>query len=228
MKAIILAAGKGTRLTPLTLDTPKPLLVIQGTPILDRIFQSLPEEIDEVIVVVKYLKEKIEEHVNKAGYPQKIHIVEQGEKTGTFGSLLYAKDLLDDNEKFLVLNGDDMHEKLELVEYLKYPRSFGIQKMVMPNYYNIDIDESHNIDKFRPQTEDEKNSGAMVATGVYVLDKNIFNHEGVIVTGGEYGLPQTILAQKDEYPIKAVVTEKWIPVNSFEDIKKAEEYFSSK
>ena len=45
MKAVILAAGKGNRLLPLTEHTPKPLIEIAGTPIIDRIFQSLPDEI---------------------------------------------------------------------------------------------------------------------------------------------------------------------------------------
>lgn len=226
MKVIILAAGEGTRLKPLTLETPKPLIEIAGKKVIDRIFESLPDEIDEAIIIVKYLKDKIKLHIGENFYNRRITFIEQGEKKGTYGALFSAKDALEKNERFLVINSDDIHSKEELEQYLTHPRSFGIQKMHMPNYYNINIDENGYVQGFRPQTEEEKTSGVYVATGVYVIDSNIFEHSGVVVYGGEYGLPQTILEQKDTYPIKAVTTQKWLPINSFEDIDRANSFFA--
>src|SRR3989344_805730 len=222
MKAIILAAGKGTRLLPLTEKIPKPLIEIAGIPVIDRIFQSLPNDIDEVIIIVEHLKEKIVNHVGDVFFNRKIKFVDQGEKKGTFGALLSARHLISENEKFLVLNGDDLHDKEELNQYLKYPRSLGVQYMNMPNYYSVRLGTNNLVDGFSPQTEEEKNGQVLVATGVYVIDSNIFKHPGIVVYGGEYGLPQTILAQKDIYSIIGVITEKWIPINSFIDIEKAE------
>lgn len=221
MKAVILAAGVGTRLKPLTLETPKPLIEIAGKPIIERIFESLPKEIDEVVMIVEHLKEKIKAHLGDNFLNKKVTYVDQGERKGTFGALLSAQDLFQENERFLVLNGDDIHKKEELEKYLEHPRAFGLQKMVMPNYYNITVDENGCVEKFRPQTEEEKLNGVLIATGAYVIDSNIFKHPGVVVFGGEYGLPQTILEQKSEFPIKAIVTEHWIPINSFDDIERA-------
>ena len=65
MDAILLAAGFGTRLRPHTLTTPKPLLPIQGRPILDWTLGSLPEEITRVVVVVHYLGEQIERFMHQ-------------------------------------------------------------------------------------------------------------------------------------------------------------------
>jgi len=222
MKAIILAAGKGTRLLPLTEQTPKPLIGIANIPIINRIFQSLPDEIDEVIVVVEHLKEKIINHVGDNFFNRKVVCVNQGARKGTFGALLSAEHLLAENERFLVLNGDDLHHKNELEQYLKNPRSLGVQYMNMPNYYSVHLGENNIVHGFSPQTEEEKKGKVLVATGVYVIDSNIFKHQGVVVYGGEYGLPQTILAQKDDYPITGVITSKWIPINSFADMEKAE------
>lgn len=220
MKVIILAAGEGTRMRPLTIDTPKPLLDISGKKIIERIIESLPDEIDEVVIVVDYLKEKIINFLENNYSGKKIIFVEQTEVKGTYGALLSAKDLLKNGERFLVLNADDIHDKSELKEYLKYPRSFGVQKMIMPNYYNIVVKDKL-IFGFEKQSDDQRASGALVSTGVYVLDKNIFKDGGVEVFGGEYGLPQTILKQKDEFPIFAVETREWIPINNLNDLEKA-------
>ena len=62
MDAIILAAGKGTRLQPHTNTIPKPLLAVQGRPILDWILGALPP-VDRLIVVVNYLSEQIEDYL---------------------------------------------------------------------------------------------------------------------------------------------------------------------
>lgn len=222
---MILCAGEGTRMRPLTFTLPKPLIDVSGKTIIERILESLPEEIDEVILVVDYLREKIISHLVENFLGRKISYAIQGEKRGTFGALLSAKNFIEENERFLVLNGDDIHDKFELREYLKHPRSFGIQKMIMPNYYSVSVDENKHVIGFAKQTDKEKLYGTFVATGAYVLDSNIFKHPGVIVFGGELGLPQTILAQKD-YPINAVVTERWVPINSFEDLEKAKKIFS--
>jgi len=62
MQCVILAAGKGTRLRPLTEDTPKPLVQVAGQALLDRIFASLPSAVDELIIVTGYLEEQIKAH----------------------------------------------------------------------------------------------------------------------------------------------------------------------
>ncbi len=225
MKAVILAAGEGSRLRPLTLETPKPLIEIGGKTIIERIFSALPEEIDEVVVVVGHLKEKIKTYLGEDFSNRKIIFVEQSEKNGTFGALYSAKDFFREGERFLVLNGDDLHRQDELEQFLKHPRALGVQKAIMPNYYQVVVKENL-IEGFRPQTEEEKTSGGLIATGVYLLDTEIFKHPGVVVYGGEYGLPQTILAQKTDHPINVVETSGWTPINSFSDIEKANQTFN--
>ena len=169
----------------------------------------------------------MQSYVGDNYFGRKIFYVTQGEKKGTFGALISAKDFLGKKERFLVLNGDDIHNKEELEECLKYPRSLGVQKMIMPNYYSIILDERGYAKEFKLQTENEKKSGVLVATGAYVLDFNIFDHPGVVVTGGEYGLPQSVFAQINDYPIFVVVTNGWVPINSLNDLDKARECYSN-
>ncbi len=227
MKVIILAGGKGTRLLPHTLETPKTLIKIKGMTIIERILLSLPHEIDEAIIVVKHLQDKVKATLGNKFNNVKITYIEQGDKSGTYGALLSAKNLFNKNEKFLVTNGDDIHKTSEYEDCLKYPRSMGVQMKIMPNYYRIEKNSDGYFIGFSSQSENEKIHGTLVATGVYVLDSNIFKHSGVLLKTGEYGLPQTVAEQSKDYPVKVVETDGWFSINTIEDMKKTEEYFKN-
>lgn len=225
MKLIILAGGKGSRLLPHTLETPKILIEIKGKKIIQRIIEALPEELDEIIIVVKHLQDKIRESIGNNYLGKKINFIEQGEKSGTFGALLSVKNLFEQGERFLVTNGDDVHDKYEYVECMKYPRAMAVQKKIMPNYYKIETDENGYFKSFKNQTDEEKGNSTLVATGVYVLDTKIFDHPGVLLSTGEYGLPQTVSEQSSKYPVKVVKVSGWVQINTKNDMEVAEKYF---
>ena len=65
MKAVILAAGEGVRMRPLTNNCPKPMIKILGKPILHHIIDALPDEVNEIILVVGYLGDQIENYFGK-------------------------------------------------------------------------------------------------------------------------------------------------------------------
>ena len=109
MKCIILAAGEGTRMKPLTNEIPKPMLKISGKPILEHILDSLPDNIDEVILVVGYLKEKIVNYFGDEFGKFKIKYVFQEGKLGTYRALELCKDLIINDERFLMMYADDLH-----------------------------------------------------------------------------------------------------------------------
>jgi UDP-N-acetylglucosamine diphosphorylase / glucose-1-phosphate thymidylyltransferase / UDP-N-acetylgalactosamine diphosphorylase / glucosamine-1-phosphate N-acetyltransferase / galactosamine-1-phosphate N-acetyltransferase len=228
MKVIILAAGKGTRLLPLTNHTPKPLIKIGGMAIIDRIFKSLPAEINEAIVIVEHLKDQIMSHVGDTFYGRPVRCVDQIAMRGTLGALLSTKHLLQPGERFLIIHGDDIHDQSELEECLKHPRAFGLQRRKMAaGYHSVHLDAQGNVEGFYPQTEAEKTNGALTVTGAYVADTAIFTHSGVSVRNGEFGAPETMMAQKNAHPIKGVITEKWTPINTPGDIENMEKSASS-
>src|SRR3990167_1526948 len=106
MKAVILAAGEGQRMRPLSLLTPKPLLRVNGKPIIEYALEALPREVDEVIIAVKYLGQQIKKHIGKEYKGRKIRYVLGSEK-GTAYSFLAAEKHLK-NERFLIMYGDDI------------------------------------------------------------------------------------------------------------------------
>src|SRR3989344_5376283 len=109
MKAIIVAAGEGTRMRPLTNDKPKQLVELQGKPLLDHILNSLPEEISALIIVVGYKGDQIRTWygVTHAGKP--ITYVEQTERKGTRHALSLCEPYIEKGEKFFYLYADDLH-----------------------------------------------------------------------------------------------------------------------
>ena len=140
MKAIILCAGKGVRMGSLTAKTPKPLLKVNGIPIIDYVLDSLPEEIDEIIIVVKYLGKQIKKYIGHEYNGKKVSYVTGSDKGNAY-SFLATKTLLD-NERFLVVYGDEIPSSVNVKRCLAEDLSvltfnFGVKDGVM--VLNTDI-----------------------------------------------------------------------------------------
>lgn len=107
--AVMMAGGRGERLRPLTLTTPKPLLKIGGRPIIDYNIESLMlHGVESITVTVNYLREQIERHFAKAaeygGRKLRIECVAETERLGTMGSLSLIKEF--PREDIIVMNSD--------------------------------------------------------------------------------------------------------------------------
>ena len=109
MKAVVLAAGQGTRLRPLTEDKPKALVEVAGRPILSHCFDRLLElDIDELLVVVGYRKEKLIEYYGDAYEEVPITYAHQREPNGLAHALLTVEEHIDDD--FALMLGDNVFD----------------------------------------------------------------------------------------------------------------------
>ncbi|MES2059559.1 MAG: nucleotidyltransferase family protein [Patescibacteria group bacterium] len=225
MKAVILAAGKGTRMGEASKETPKPMLKAGGKSLLHHMIEILPKEIHEVVLVVSHLKEHIMASLGSMLHGKKITYVEQPELLGTAHALFSAKEHLKNEEKFIVMMGDNVYTKEDLQacfdtawSMLADPRDSvkGVAKVV------IDAD-GHVENILERYPHDEK---GFSSPGVYTLTPEIFNYEMVEWGNGEYGLPQTILSAKDK-KIKAVPAKFVILVTNPDDLKAAEAHFQN-
>lgn len=213
----------------LTQKIPKSLTKVAGKPILEYTLSSLPSSIEEVFIVIGRLGNQIKNRFGDKFDKLKINYIELEKLNGTAGALWKAKKFLK-RERFLVLNGDDIYYKKELEKMLENNWAFGLAKRIppRPSYLNIKLNKSGNIAGAGYPTEKEMQGGILIATGAYFLDTNIFRYKPVKIAGGEYGLPQTILKAIKKHPIKAVIMNKWIQINTPEDIKRAEKILNNK
>jgi NDP-sugar pyrophosphorylase family protein len=223
MKAIILAAGEGIRMRPLTEDTPKPMLKIQNKPILEHILDSLPPKIDQVVLVVGYLHQQIQDYFGDRYKNLKIDYVIQTEKLGTYNALELCRDFIDDDEKFIVTYADDLHgaDNLKrcseaencaiLVLEAEDPRKFGV----------VEVDDEGFVKSIEEKPENPKSN--LVSTGVLVLDKNVFKYPAREHSNGEHYLTDSIAQMIDAgHKFRAIRSNFWLPIGYPEDLEKAE------
>lgn len=139
MKAVVLAAGEGTRMRPLTEKRPKPLLPVGGKPLLKRVLESCLGEVDGFVLVVGYREEEIRNHFGSGYEGIPIEYVTQKEQKGTAHAVGCASKVVD--TRFLVLNGDvlisddfietllDIDGNALTVKPVSDPSSYGVVDM---------------------------------------------------------------------------------------------------
>ncbi len=125
MKALILAAGRGSRLKPLTNAIPKPLLPIAGKPCIEYVIGNVikAEDVREIYVGVNYMREVISSYFTNTSYQIPIRIVNTlGWETGGDLKILATEAGVEDT--FLVCNGDNVTE-IELSKAISFHKSHG-------------------------------------------------------------------------------------------------------
>lgn len=172
MKAVILAAGKGIRMHPLTMKIPKPLLKVNGKPILDYILESFPSEIDEIIIVINYLGNQIKKHVGKTNRSRRVRYV-LGSDKGTAYSFLSAKKHLS-NERFLLIYGDEIPNSQDIRKCLKKDLSILTFKSQNPGASGIAyLRQDTTIRKIIEKPD--KTGSSLAIDGIMVLNTDIFD-----------------------------------------------------
>ncbi|MFZ2202749.1 MAG: nucleotidyltransferase family protein [Microgenomates group bacterium] len=218
MQAIILAAGKGTRMRDLVNDKPKHLLEVGGMPILKHTISVLPKEVSSVVVVIGYLGEKIKEVLGDNFDGVEIKYVDQKELLGTAYAVWLARPLIKE-KRFIVLGGDDWYGADDLERCVREELAIGVFRMKGPTPSAVRLKEDGYFDGLETEITGRQADQSYKATGVYVLDKEIFDYEPVKIGNGETGLPQTIALMARSRKVKAVEMPRWRQVNTPEDLE---------
>ncbi len=151
MKALILAAGLGTRLLPYTTNRPKPLFPIAGHPLLDIIIRQLQHAgCKEIIINTHHLHEKIEAHVARQVYEIPVSTRHEPEILGTGGAIKNVADFWDDSP-FMVINSDIVTD-IDLKKVYDYHRSHPEPATLVlhdePMFKSVSVDENSYITSF--------------------------------------------------------------------------------
>jgi len=182
MKAILLAGGKGTRLRPLTIHTPKPIVPIFNRPFLNYQIDLLKQvpEIDEVILSLNYQPRRIEEIFGDgADVGIKIRYVVEPAPLGTGGAIKYAGDKL--TESVVVFNGDvltqiDLAAVIRLHRERKAKATIVLTPVENPSAYGlVETDADGNIKRFLEKPKPEEITTNHINAGIYVLEPDTFD-----------------------------------------------------
>jgi glucose-1-phosphate thymidylyltransferase len=231
MKAVVLAAGEGTRLRPLTEDKPKGMVEVDGTPILTHCFEQLATlGADELIVVVGYRKQDIIEHYGDEFQNIPITYTHQREQKGLAHGLLTAEDHIDDD--FMLMLGDNIFQA-NLEDVVRRQRedradaAFLVEEVPWEDASRYGVCDTNTYSEVTDVVEKPEDPPSnLVMTGFYTFTPAIFHacHLVQPSTRGECEISEAIdLLIQSGRTIDAVELDGWrIGVGSPDDRDEAE------
>ncbi|TFG15768.1 MAG: glucose-1-phosphate thymidylyltransferase [Promethearchaeota archaeon] len=183
MKAVILAAGEGKRLRPITSTRPKPLIPIAGKPLLEHTILGLKAAgIDEVLLIVGYKEQLIKDYFGNGieKFNIKIDYITQEEYLGTAHACGYAKDFVGE-ETFLMMYGDILVDPIvfkEVVENFHRIKAKGLISLIEVNnpqeYGIITLNSQGYVEQITEKPSPELGLGNLANAGVFIFDSLIF------------------------------------------------------
>ncbi len=205
MKAVILAAGDGLRLRPLTETRPKPMLVAGGKPIiLHLLSEARKAGVTEAVVVVRHMKERLVECLESAETGLKLTFVEQGKENGTGTALLCAEKHVSDT--FLVLAGDIVTEASAMRSVIDAHEggiTVGLKKVANPHLYGVAELSNGRISMFEEKGAHPKSDLANLS--IYCMEPTVFSE-----------LRSTPKSERGEYEVvNLLVGAKGVVVDGF-------------
>lgn len=221
MEAIVLVAGRGTRMSPLTDFVPKPMLTVLGKNLIEWKLEALPKEITKIILVVGYKKEVIQDYFGTSWKGIPIVYVEHKNLDGTGGAVKLCEEYV--QRKALVLMGDDIYTKDDLEKLIKHDYALlaydegdvGFTKkgqVLEKNGLLVGLNEGNTQSTIL---------SSLINTGACVLGERYFEYPLVKVSEKEFGLPHTLVEVGKEIPIPVLRAKKWIQITTPECLSKA-------
>jgi len=223
MKAIVLSAGEGTRMRPLTLTKPKTMLPVAGKPIIQYNIEALRDSgITEILLIVKYKEEMVKEFFGDGKeFGVEISYKTQSELSGTANAIAYGEDFVGMDD-FVVLNGDIILDKDLISEIIHEYESFDMDTLMVltevkdPSSFGVVEIKNGFIQSIVEKPKKEDAPSDLINTGIYIFNKDIFDKIAKTEKSprGEYEITDSLTLQiQDGKKVKGfTTTKKWIDV----------------
>ncbi len=222
MKAVILAGGEGTRLRPLTSNTPKPMMPIANKPMMEHIVGLLAQHgFDDIVVTVAFLANQIRDYFGDGSdFGVRMRYAIEDSPLGTAGSVRNAAAELDDT--FLVISGDVLTD-IDLTAFVDAHRGAGatasiaLKRVEDPLEFGIVITRADGrIERFLEKPTWGEVFSDTINTGIYVLEPSVFDviPQGAVVDFSGDVFPT--LLQRDETLHGHVAEGYWEDVGTLE------------
>ncbi|MBC8444320.1 NTP transferase domain-containing protein [Candidatus Woesearchaeota archaeon] len=228
-KIVIMAAGKGTRMMPLTRYVPKTLINVGGKPFLYYLIKNvLKAGYTEIGIVVGYKKEKIQEFLKDFGFKAKL--MEQKKRLGTGHALKQIKGFVE-GEDFVVIGGDNLWSTNDLKAMRSKSKFCYIAGMEHPSpeKYGVLLGEEGILKKI---VEKPKSFvGNLINVGLYKFTKDIFDALDKIEKSerGEYELTDAISLLASQGKVKVMkLKDYWLDLGCLDDIPIIEQFLTKK
>jgi UDP-N-acetylglucosamine diphosphorylase/glucosamine-1-phosphate N-acetyltransferase len=170
MQAVILAAGEGRRIRPLTWSRPKAMIPVANRPIIEYVIEALLKNgIRDIVVVVGYRKEQVIRFLNQLDIP--IEVVVQDKQLGTAHALQCAESKIKGD--FLLLPGDNYIDPQSIARIKDVPNSMLVKEHPNPSNFGVVLIQNGFITSIVEKPEHAPSF--MVSTGIYSLKKDFFS-----------------------------------------------------
>jgi len=228
-KAIILAGGKGTRLYPVTLETPKPLLTVNKKPIINYLIDMFRRHgVTEIAVTVRESDFDDFSWWLRRWQNNLVNLIVEKEPMGTFGLWAHQLHTWTGNEPFFLTNGDELKD-INLFEMTAHHEKIGglatiaAVEVPNPNEYGVIVFDGQRIKEFLEKPEHPPTK--FISSGLYILEPGIREMIADKVKSGE----KFLMIEKDLFPKLAAEKKlaayrskgKWFDCGNLERWEKA-------
>ncbi|MDG6243622.1 MAG: sugar phosphate nucleotidyltransferase [Methanolobus sp.] len=216
MKAVILAAGEGTRMRPLTSSKPKVMLPIANKPMIEHTIKAaIDAGISEFLIVTGYREDAIRNYFNDGSvFGINIEYVRQEEQLGTANAIACANGYVEG--KFIVLNGDMLVSTQHIRQLMLRTEDavISVKEVEEPSHFGVIETSGNNVTRIIEKPKDPPTN--LANAGIYLFDEIVFDY--IQRTGkskrGEYEITDSLqMMIEDGYMIGfEILTTEWIDI----------------
>ena len=211
MQTVVLAAGEGARMRPLTSRTPKPMLPVAGTPLVERCLgEAIAAGATSAVVVVGYEADVVREAIAPRDWPIPVDTIEQAEQRGTADAVRTARPALDD-APFVVLNGDVLYDRDSLTALYDADAAVGSYRVENPSAYGVLRVEDGRVLEVIEKPADPPSD--LVNTGAYVFPAAALSWLDVDESDrGELELTDVLQRACETTDVRSIPFDRWLDV----------------